>query len=88
MTVLPLAGPVLALDIGGTQLRGGVVEPDGRVVASQRIRTPVEDGGPGIVDAAIALLRRVAQADGSAAVGIGISSAGPVDPFRGWILAR
>jgi len=28
-----VAGPVLALDIGGTKLAAGVISPDGRVIA-------------------------------------------------------
>ena len=84
--------PVLALDIGGTQVRGALVDADGRVLRAERVRTPVEEGGPAIVEAGINVLRRVRDAaDGAAGsriaiAGIGISSAGPVDPYRGWIL--
>jgi len=84
--------PVLALDIGGTQVRGALVDAEGRVVHAERVRTPVEAGGPAIVEAGVGVLQRVREAVDAAAgspvgiAGIGISSAGPVDPYRGWIL--
>src|SRR4029453_13122249 len=85
--------PVLALDIGGTQVRGALVDAEGRVVHAERVRTPVEAGGPAIVEAGVGVLQRVREAVDAAAgspveiAGIGISSAGPVDPSPGWILA-
>src|SRR6476659_32485 len=84
--------PILALDIGGTQVRGALVDATGRVVDAERVRTPVEAGGPAIVEAGSGVLRRVREAADAAAgsrvaiAGVGISSAGPVDPYRGWIL--
>ena len=36
----PPTRPVLAVDIGGTKLAVGVVDPDGAVVASTRCPTP------------------------------------------------
>jgi glucokinase len=81
-----LDSPVLALDIGGTQVRAAVVDGEGRIRRSRRTRTPVEDGGAAIVRAGIDLLRALRAEHASEVSGIGISSAGPVDPHRGWIL--
>lgn len=83
--------PVLALDLGGTQVRAALVAPDGSVLAARRSRTPVEQGGPAIVAACVAALRGVrddhaARPDLPPLAGIGISAPGPVDPFAGVIL--
>ena len=81
-----LDGAVLALDIGGTQVRSAVVDGDGHVLRAKRARTPVRDGGRAIVGAGIDLLQAVRAEHASRIAGVGISSAGPVDPHRGWIL--
>lgn len=84
-------GPVLALDLGGTQVRAGVVGADGRVVGACRNRTPVEAGGAAIVETCVETLaearRRYAGTSGLAPlVAIGISAPGPVDPWAGMII--
>jgi len=91
-TAGPVVGrPVLALDLGGTQVRAAVVAPDGRVLSAFRSRTPVEHGGAVIVEACITALRdarrRYEEAPGvSPLAGIGISAPGPVNPRAGVIL--
>jgi glucokinase len=89
--VIPADAPVLALDLGGTQVRAAVVASDGRVLASRRSRTPVEAGGPAIVAACLAALGEVRDLHTSTGgrrplAGVGISAPGPVDPFAGVIL--
>jgi glucokinase len=90
-TRLPLSTrPVLALDVGGTHIRAAVVLDDGSRLALAKGRTPVADGPMAILDACEAALRNVASrvnADVmSAIVGIGISSPGPLDPWRGVVV--
>jgi glucokinase len=84
------AGVVLALDLGGTQIRAAGVLPGGQVVAARRARTPVVDGGEAIVAACIAALRGVrddlAGLSQAPPVGVGISAPGPLDPRGGVIL--
>jgi len=88
------AGPgwaVLALDLGGTQVRAAVVRGDGTVATQRRSRTPVEDGGEAIVQACLHALTACRDAHTAAAgsatlVGIGIAAPGPVDPIRGRII--
>jgi glucokinase len=82
---------VLALDLGGTQIRVAVVEADGRVRGARRSRTPVEAGGAAIVAACIEALRAARREhaglpDEAPLAGIGISAPGPVDPVAGMIL--
>ena len=66
---------VLALDLGGTQVRAAVVHRDGHLGPVIRSRTPVQDGPPAIVAACLAALRE-AQAAGGGTGGDGGSRGG------------
>ncbi len=86
-----LPGAVLALDLGGSQIRAATVDALGRVLGARRSRTPVESGGVGIVAACIAALEQAradhaVRPDAASLVGIGISAPGPVDPAAGQVL--
>ena len=85
-----VTGVVLALDLGGTQIRVAGVLPGGAIVGARRSRTPVSDGGDAIVAACVVALRGVrddlAIRPGPPPIGIGISAPGPVDPRAGLIL--
>lgn len=88
-----MPGAVLALDLGGTQVRAAAVRGDGSVLHRRTAATPVAEGPDAIVAACIRLLQEVRRdlgsswADGSAAIaGVGISAPGPVDPFRGLVV--
>jgi glucokinase len=76
--------------MGGTHIRAAVVTDDGSRLAVVRGRTPVVAGPAAILDACEAALRKVLGQVGSdvqdAVAGIGISSPGPLDPWRGVVL--
>ena len=82
--------PVLALDLGGTQIRAAVVQPDGSRLTRVATETPSELGPAAVIDACAAAL--VSARDGAPAevresiIGIGISSPGPVDPRAGVVV--
>jgi glucokinase len=83
--------PILAIDLGGTQIRAALVTPDRVVHCRRAVPTADEDGVDAvlrrIVDLAAAV-RDEAAADGlPAPIGIGISSPGPLDPWRGVVRA-
>jgi glucokinase len=83
--------PILAIDLGGTRIRAAHVSPD-LVVASRRaVDTNDQEGVDAVVQRICSLARDVrdaAQADGLPdPVGIGISSPGPLDPWRGVVVA-
>jgi glucokinase len=84
------ARPVLALDLGGTHIRAAVVTDDGIRLAVVRGRTPIADGPAAILDACEAALRKVLGQVGievqDAVLGIGISTPGPLNPWRGVVL--
>lgn len=90
MTAPSADATVLALDLGGTQIRAAVVRADGSRIGRAASGTPVSRGPAAIIDACIGTLqqaRDAARAEDAAAVarlvGIGISSPGPIDPWRG-----
>lgn len=83
--------PVLAIDLGGTQIRAALVTPDQTVHCRRATDTRDEDG----VDSVIARIVEVAagvRAEAAAAglpqpIGVGISSPGPLDARRGIVLS-
>lgn len=73
----------IGLDLGGTEIKGGVLDENRKTVVKDRIATE-SSGGPDHVIGRLALLARrlVKQAgipDGSVA-GVGVGTPGPVDP--------
>jgi glucokinase len=89
----PTGGVVLALDLGGTQIRAAAVDHAGVVRHRRSEPTPSAVGPDAVVEACARALAQVAEAaalDDDAAwrsvLGIGISAPGPVDPARGVII--
>jgi glucokinase len=88
----PVAGVVLALDLGGTQVRAAQVGADGSIRHRLNTSTPVARGAEAIVTACTDILAEVLEAverEGSPlgpVLGVGISAPGPVDPFRGIVV--
>jgi glucokinase len=76
--------------VGGTHIRAAVVLDDGSRLALTKGRTPIVAGPAAILDACERALRDVRDKAPddvkSAIVGVGISSPGPVDPWRGVVL--
>ena len=86
----PAAMVVLALDIGGTQIRVAAILGDGTRIGRRAGPTPLSDGAEAIYRACAGMLRGTAD-DLPAEVrrrvaAIGISSMGPVDPWRGLVV--
>jgi glucokinase len=85
-----LHGPVLALDLGGTNTRAAVVTPDGVLVARQAAPTPAESGVDGVIDACLDLLRGAQRAHRAAGgpdpVAVGISAPGPLSARTGTLI--
>ena len=82
---------ILAIDLGGTQIRAAHVSPDRTVSCRRAVETRDEEGVEAVIDRICATARVVLedaqQAGLSAAVGIGISSPGPLDPWKGIVVA-
>jgi glucokinase len=81
---------VIAVDLGGTQIRAAVVLPDGTRLARIDRRTPKEQGPEAVVDDCVLAARTardgVPRGVADALVGIGVSSPGPVDPRSGYVV--
>lgn len=81
MSGLPV---VLAVDLGGTAMKGAVVREDGATVTESTLATPSD----GILAALVELLgdlRRTAADDGHDVVGAGVATPGMLDEQRGLV---
>jgi glucokinase len=80
-----LAGQsVVAIDLGGTQIRAGLITAGLDVDHRRAVATRDEDGVEAVIDRICALVDEVLRAAGPATpVGIGISAPGPLDPWHG-----
>ena len=77
--------PVLAVDVGGTNMRGARVGPQGRILARARVPTPVAGGPDAILEALVRLCRTLAGRAKVAAVGLGVP--GAVSQRRGIVFS-
>ena len=82
--------PILAIDLGGTQIRAALVTPDRKVHCRRAAPTTDEEGVDAVLSRIIeeADAARSQAADGGlpAPLGVGISSPGPLDPWEGVVL--
>ncbi len=85
------AQPVLAIDLGGTQIRAAHVAPDLTVSARTAVPTNPDEGPDAVIDRICAVAGEVRSRIESLGLeppcGIGISSPGPLDPWRGVVVA-
>lgn len=87
----PAGTPVLAVDLGGTQIRSALVTPDLTVHCRRAVPTHDEEGVDAVIsrigDVAAAVLAEAEAGGLRRPVGVGISSPGPIDPWRGVVVA-
>jgi len=77
--------PVIAVDIGGTSMKGARVTPDGRIEARRRVRTPSAAGSTAVLDALEGLCRSLLGRSRARAVALGVP--GAVAPRRGIVFS-
>lgn len=75
--------PVVAIDLGGTQIRAGLITADLTVDHRRAVPTRDEDGVDAVIDRICTLVDDVLASADHAPVGIGISAPGPLDPWQG-----
>ncbi|CAN5289897.1 ROK family protein [soil metagenome] len=80
-----MAGQVIAIDLGGTNIRCALVRADGHVEKRESVRTHAE-AGPDAVIARIADVIGLVSVGCGGDVPVGIASPGPLDPRTGTIL--
>jgi glucokinase len=78
---------VIAVDLGGTQLRAALVHASGRIVAHERAATLVAEGPVAVTGRILSLINQVQRSmwAGERPLGIGIGAPGPLDPATGII---
>jgi glucokinase len=76
----------LAFDLGGTELRGALVERSGDVIARVSAPTMAGAGSEAVIGQIIALADRLLENQAKVA-GIGIGAPGPLDPKAGIVIA-
>lgn len=78
----------IGIDIGGTKIAAGVVNPDGAVLAREQAPTPRSGGAAVMVAVCAAAQRLVGRAGPPGTVtGIGVGAPGVVDPRAGVVLS-
>lgn len=75
-------GPVVAVDVGGTAIKGVVLDPGDRVLARHRWPTPRSEGPAVVVDEVLNAVSEMLDRAGDAA-GVGLVVPGLVDDHRG-----
>lgn len=78
--------PVIAVDLGGTQIRAGLIE-QGRIAYRQATPTASERGIDAVIASIEGVIRAIDRAAGRDDRPVGIASPGPLDPRTGTILA-
>ena len=73
----------LAIDIGGTNIKYGLIDEEENLIESHEMPTEAEQGGPGILRTTKALVE--SSIEENHILGVCISSAGMVDPDKGEI---
>lgn len=77
---------VIAVDLGGSRTRAGLVTAEGQILAERSVATPREGSGPEVITGQVAsLVRELAGSLCPPPQAIGISAAGPVDLREGAI---
>lgn len=75
---------ILAIDLGGTQIRAAVADPQGTLLARAATQTRAEEGPEAVIERIVACAQRVLEkVDRARVVGVGVGAPGPIDPRRG-----
>jgi len=75
----------IAVDLGGTNIRAALGTAEGHIRARTSHRTQAADGEAAVIDRIIKAIREV-WSEGENARAIGISAAGPLDPWKGIVI--
>jgi len=77
----------IAIDMGGTHLRGALVDRNGKILAQRKEKTKADTDTDGVVAQICAMVEAVRADTGDASIaGVGLSAPGPIDTRRGIIL--
>lgn len=82
----PMTAPIIAADVGGTNLRAAIVYEGGTISHRTQRPTPAAEGPDAIVAAIAGLLRDVRDAAGFACAAVSIGMAGLINGEKGVVL--
>ncbi|MEM8529936.1 MAG: ROK family protein [Chloroflexota bacterium] len=76
---------IIGVDLGGTQLRAGMIDESGVIVAEERIQTHAHDGPEAVIDKIVECVTKVRTTlpSNDELLGVGIGAPGPLNPFEG-----
>ena len=75
----------VSIDIGGTAIKYGLIDEEGRILCKEQMKTEAEQGGPSIVDKVVKIVNEFTEVKKISISGICISTAGMVDTRKGEI---
>ncbi|GGG17280.1 ROK family protein [Paenibacillus abyssi] len=79
-------GVFIGIDVGGTGIKGGLVTSTGELLLERSVRTPVQEGRDGILRELGQLALALIAASERPVLGIGVGSAGSIDPVSGGVI--
>jgi len=81
-----MAPYIISVDIGGTQIRAALSDPEGHLIRRVAHPTLAQEGPEPVIERIKEAIRRVAGQHLEEVQAIGIASAGPLDPWKGVII--
>jgi glucokinase len=81
-----VGGLAIGIDIGGTKIAGALVTASGQIKTRIRCQTVASEGGHAVMERAIRLVEELLVSSSQKVEGIGIASAGFIDPKTGVVL--
>lgn len=76
---------VIAVDIGGTQFRVALCDPDGRVVARASAHTRAVEGKQAVIQRIFDLIKQITSGQEHSIRAVGVAAPGPLNPWTGVI---
>jgi glucokinase len=77
---------VIAVDLGGTNIRAALCDADGHILKRTKQRTLPEQGAEAVIGRIVQSVREV-MLEGQAVRAVGVASPGPLNPFTGIVMA-
>lgn len=77
----------IGIAIGGTRIVGGIVTREGNIIDRRERPTPIQEGGPQILQAAIEVAGLLVQAVDQPIHGVGIGTGGQIDTEQGTVFS-
>jgi len=76
----------IGIDLGGTNIKGGLVNEEGRILAQMEVPTMAHEGPDAVCSRIARMVPDLrAKAQGGAMLGVGIGAPGPLNPNKGTI---